>query len=208
MTITGYTAPERPKESIDQNTPTVFLAGTIDLGKSWNWQEKFIRDISGHHAVVFNPRRETWEGTPSEDNPDFTIQVGWELEMMERADIIAMYLAGDSASPVSLLEMGMWLRSGKLIVGCEPTFHRHGNVALTCARFGVPVVNGYTELLAAVKTKLPTKQLFERPCPACTTFMVWHADGSGYYCRNCQTWVAVPRARGTVNGNKWTRVEE
>ena len=53
----------------------------------------------------------------------------------------------DSRSPISLLEMGLYARSGKLFVACSPDYYRYDNVRITCRRYGVPLYDSLTALL-------------------------------------------------------------
>ena len=82
----------------------IFLAGTIDMGNSRDWQAELL---------------------------------------------IIMYIIGSSKSPITLLEMGLHARSGKLIVACEPDFYRYDNVRITCAYYGIPLYSSLEELLKA-----------------------------------------------------------
>lgn len=135
----------------------VFLAGTIDLGASEDWQRSFIDyldTLSTTHITVLNPRRDTWTGTPTMDNPEFVKQVNWELDALERADVIVMRLLGTSKSPVSLLELGLHARSGKLVVHCDADFYRIGNVSVVCERYGITRVGSYDALLVEVLDRI------------------------------------------------------
>ena len=51
----------------------------------------------------------------------------------------------DIKSPITLLELGEFLTSEKLIVICEEDFYRYGNVRIMCERFNVPLFNSYEE---------------------------------------------------------------
>ena len=143
-----YVVEVRPDLPIDSkpenyNIPTVFLAGTIDMGNSENWQKKTIQTLDKTliNCIVYNPRRDT---CPS-GNTEFERQVNWEQDMLEDSDIIFMYIAGTSKSPITLLELGEFLTSGRLIVVCEEDFYRYGNVRIMCERFNVPLFNSYEE---------------------------------------------------------------
>ncbi len=124
----------------------VFLAGTIDMGNSTDWQADVKNWFSGQKGryLLFNPRRNSWNGGA---DGEMEYQVNWELEHLEQADIIIMNILGSSKSPVTLLEMGLFARSGKLYVACEPDFYRYDNVRITCDYYGVPLYNSIEELL-------------------------------------------------------------
>ena len=116
---------------------TIFLAGTIDMGNSENWQAALVETFSSNEGryILYNPRRDTFTNTPDE----MEYQVNWELDHLEKSQIIIMNILGSSKSPVTLLEMGLFMKSGKLLVACEPDYYRHANVRLTCARYNVPL---------------------------------------------------------------------
>ena len=82
---------------------------------------------------------------------DFEHQVNWELEHLEKADLIIMNILASSKSPITLLEMGLFMRSGKLRVICEPGFYRYDNVRLTCARYGVPLYQNMDDFLKTMR---------------------------------------------------------
>lgn len=136
---------ELPAEIAEDNSFTkIFLAGTIDMGNSIDWQtalyEKF-RTMDGKY-ILFNPRQENWDASrPGE----MEYQVNWELEHLEEADMIIMYILGSSKSPISLLEMGLHARSGKMYVICEEDFYRYDNVRITCSFYDIPLFTSIDE---------------------------------------------------------------
>ena len=131
--------PDTENKDLDEAVyQKIFLAGTIDMGKSVDWQKAtcdWFRALPGRY-LLFNPRRD--KGLSGEMS-DFEHQVNWELEHLEKADLIIMNILASSKSPITLLEMGLFMRSGKLRVICEPGFYRYDNVRLTCVRYGVPL---------------------------------------------------------------------
>lgn len=133
----------------------VFLGGSIDMGSAPDWQADLIAALSEDDVVILNPRRSVWNerSRPSADDPDFREQVEWELAALEAADIIGLYLAPGSQSPISLLEIGLYARSGKLVVHCAEGFWREGNVQITAARYGVELVDSTPELLASIRRR-------------------------------------------------------
>ena len=102
---------------------------------------------------IFNPRRDDWDSswTQSIENPQFNQQVSWEMTALDIAQVIFMYFAPETKSPISLLELGMYASSGKMIVCCPMEFWRRGNVEMACARFGVPLYSDLRDALPAIK---------------------------------------------------------
>ncbi|KAF9482548.1 hypothetical protein BDN70DRAFT_874899 [Pholiota conissans] len=142
----------------DDPTPSVFLAGSIDMGEAVNWQAAITKSLESLKLgiYIFNPRRVNWNsGWPQDINfKPFFDQVDWELDMLERATVIAMFLPENSKAPISLLELGLFAHKGTLIVGCPKAFWRRGNVEIVCKRYNVPMVDTLEELVTAVHDRL------------------------------------------------------
>jgi len=129
----------------------VFLAGSIEMGTAENWQERVARALSeAGDVVLLNPRRDDWDDSWEQraDDPRFSEQVSWELDMLDAADVVVMYLAPGTKSPVSLLELGLCARSGKLRVCCPEGFWRRGNVEMVCRRNRIPLFGTLDDLIA------------------------------------------------------------
>lgn len=135
---------------------SVFLAGSIEMGAAENWQADIERALFSTDVVIFNPRRDDWDSswTQSIDNPQFREQVEWELNALERANVIAMYFDPATKSPISLLELGLFARSGKLIVCCPDGFWRKGNVDIVCNRCDIEQVSTLEGLINHVIFKV------------------------------------------------------
>lgn len=58
---------------------------------------------------------------------------------MDAATVVVVYFDERSKAPVSLLELGLVARSGRVVVGCQRQFWKRGNVQAVCARLGVPL---------------------------------------------------------------------
>ena len=131
---------------------SVFLAGTIDMGASDDWQKtaaELFRAKQGSY-LLFNPRQDEWH---PEREGEMDYQVSWELEHLESADYILMNILPGSLSPISLLELGLHARDGKLLVVCTPEYSRYDNVRITCARYSVPVFSSLEGAVNAIKDK-------------------------------------------------------
>jgi hypothetical protein len=133
---------------------SMFLAGSIDMGTAMNWQARMEDALSDVDVLVLNPRRDDWDASwlQSADDPSFRAQVDWELGAQERCDTILMYFASGSRAPVTLLELGLAARSGKLVVCCEDGFWRKGNVEVVARRYGVEMVDSLDSLIARARS--------------------------------------------------------
>ena len=155
--------------NIEPGVPSVFLAGSIEMGQAEDWQSVVERSLADLPSVILNPRRDEWDATWAQSirNPQFREQVEWELAAQERATVIAMYFAPPTKAPVTLLELGLFARSGKVIVCCPDGYWRKGNVEVVCARYGMPVVSSLPELADEVRARLKSITSREfRPGPA------------------------------------------
>ena len=135
---------------------SVFLAGSIEMGRAEPWQTAVEAALADLPVAVLNPRRDEWDASWEQSiaNPRFRGQVEWELDGLERAAVVAMYFAPGTQSPITLLELGLFVRSGRLIVCCPPGFWRRGNIEVVCARHGVPLLAELSELVQTVRGRL------------------------------------------------------
>lgn len=142
-------------------TPTIFLGGTIDMGNSENWQTKFAKGYSLRDIVFLNPRRDSWGEDVAKDatNPNFYQQVNWEMNAMDKANLIILNFLPDSKSPITLLELGLYATSGKLLVCCPKEFWRSGNVHLVCQKYNIPLFFDIEQLQVHLNTLYFYKKL-------------------------------------------------
>jgi len=158
-----YKSPEREMKPI-----RVFLAGSIDMGASVDWQQVItdaINDIvlknskeKSPDVVVFNPRRDDWDASWEQriDNEQFNEQVTWELDHIEQSDIVVVNFEPNSKSPITMLELGLVVANTpeKLIVRCPQEFYRKGNVDIVCRRNDVLVVQKFDVLVSGIKNRI------------------------------------------------------
>lgn len=135
---------------------SVFLAGSIEMGRAEAWQAFVEQALNDLPITVLNPRRDDWDGSWEQTigNSQFRGQVEWELEAQERASVIAMYFAPATQSPITLLELGLFAHSGRMVVCCPPGFWRRGNVEVVCARYGIPLLTELPQLVQAVRERV------------------------------------------------------
>ena len=135
--------------------PTLFLAGSIEMGAASPWQDAVVAALAGWAGTILNPRRPDWDSSwrQSIDDPQFRAQVEWELDALERATHIAMYFDPATKAPITLCELGLHARSGRLVVACPDGFWRKGNVEVVCARYGAMLVDNWQSFVDAVRAR-------------------------------------------------------
>lgn len=133
--------PENAEQVNKRKICSIFLAGTIDNGKSRNWQQEVINKLSKFplpNLTIYNPRRENWNS--DYDDQELIKQIEWEQEKLKKATYIFMVLDDKSKSPISLLELGEFCSSGKIMVFCTPKFYRWMNVNMFCYDWNIPLI--------------------------------------------------------------------
>jgi hypothetical protein len=145
-----------PAPFVLDHRPSVFLAGSIDMGTADGWQQRVEAALADLDVVILNPRRAAWDSSwkQSIHEPKFREQVEWELDGLERATLVAVYFAPDSKAPITLLELGLIARGRRAVVCCPEGYWRKGNVEVVCARFGVPLLDDLPGLIAEVRRRL------------------------------------------------------
>jgi hypothetical protein len=139
----------RPPDRIRRTpgTYTVFLAGSIEQGSAENWQEEVENNMAGYPITIWNPRRSDWDPSMKDIRP----QVEWELNALNKADLIAMYFDPNTKSPIALLEFGLYAKSNKLIVCCPEGFYRKQNVDTVCEQYKVAVLKDLDSLIGRIR---------------------------------------------------------
>ena len=150
-----FKAPEDWKKYKQENPdlPIVFLAGSIEGDTAEKWQDKVSESLKDYNIIVLNPRRDDWDNSWKQSIKDknFNEQVSWELESMENSNIILMYFDKDTKSPISLLELGLFAKTDKLVVVCPDGFWRKGNVDIVCKRYDVATLNTLDKAILELK---------------------------------------------------------
>lgn len=128
------------------------------MGAAPNWQADLIAAFADRELTILDPRREEWDASwrQSIDEPKFREQVEWELDGLERADVIAMWFAPETKAPITLLELGLHARGGKVIVGCPPGYWRRGNIEVVCARYRIPLLANWADFVARLRDAVTT----------------------------------------------------
>jgi hypothetical protein len=132
----------------------IFLAGSIEMGKATDWQQNFVLNVNAQIYTAengrfvsqmaspycfYNPRRKDWDSDWKQgiEEPQFFQQVTWELSALDQATHIVMYFEPGTQSPISLMELGLYANTGKLLVVCPEGFWRKGNVDIVCTKLGI-----------------------------------------------------------------------
>ncbi len=152
-----FKPPFEPENSIGRLK--VFVGGSIENGAAEDWQKKLSEFISTRpysaYIDYFNPRRDDWHPEwPNDYNfPPFKQQVDWELKHQKDADLIVYYFAGNTMSPITLLELGLFY-DRKPVVGYDPAYKRVGNLEITKDHFPMDIHQGWDSFIKALDARL------------------------------------------------------
>lgn len=151
--ITVVKAPEKYDRYSEK--AKIFLAGSIEMGVAEKWQDRMQARFANFDWIILNPRRDDWDSSWEQKITDkqFYGQVDWEHTALSDANVIAMYFDPNTKSPISLLELGLFAASGKLVVCCPEGFWRKGNVDYICQKYNIPLVETFDDLCEEVICK-------------------------------------------------------
>jgi hypothetical protein len=119
----------------------VFLAGSIEMNRTVDWQKQVEGSIDSDQVLILNPRRDDWDSSWKQEktNVQFKAQVQWELLAQKKADLIIMNFVPDTLSPITLMELGLF-KDKNMIVCCPNGYWRKGNVDIVCEEYGIKQV--------------------------------------------------------------------
>jgi hypothetical protein len=142
--------------STRKNIPSVFLAGSIEMGIAEDWQSKIVNTFSYSDITFFNPRRGEWDASWEQkiESAPFYQQVNWEMNALDKADFIIMYFVPDTKSPISLLELGIYANSGKIVVCCPEGFWRKGNVEAVCEKYDIRMLDSLDDVIQYIDSTI------------------------------------------------------
>jgi len=135
---------------------SVYLVGNIEMGIAPKWQMDITKHFSSLPIIVLNPRQNHWNTNLKQDisNPEFHKQVQWKLKYQEKAIVIAIYLQPGTISLISLMELGLFIKTKKMVICCPDGFHRKGNVQVMCNKYNGKLVEMLNELVEKVKDRM------------------------------------------------------
>lgn len=156
-----FRAPEQIPVGLTQSKKTLFLAGSIDMGKAKEWQTQMEVALKDEEVVICNPRRLDFDATQiySEDNPYMVEQIEWELEHIEISDVVVFVFDENGLAPITLYELGLVSKEvytcNKVgIVYCPHGYWKRANVIVNSMFYDFIIVHSMEELIEQTKKAL------------------------------------------------------
>lgn len=133
---------------------TLFAAGGITGCP--DWQAELYNHLQGFKEdwTFVNPRRPNF---PMYDPSAAEEQIRWEYAALDKADAISFWFPKETLCPITLFELGKWIRSDKpLFIGTHLGYKRLLDVYIQTKleRPSIVVVSTITELSNLIKEKL------------------------------------------------------
>ncbi|CEI66062.1 unnamed protein product [Fusarium venenatum] len=134
--------------NLGDHTTSIFLAGITTSTGEPDWRQALTDALNNYPVTILNPNRPDWDSTWREDFSDkrWVEQVSWELDMQEAADIVVFMFHEATEAPISLMELGLAVRTKPVIVCAHPNYRKRGNVDAVCSRFGAKLLSTQGEL--------------------------------------------------------------
>lgn len=138
------------EEAADDSLSSIFLAGPSPRGEdNFNWRPEAIKKLQdfgfGGNIFVPLPREGYWA-------EDYTDQVEWELEHLEKATVIIFWIPRDLKTLPAFttnVEFGMFLKSGKIVLGFPTGARKMKYLEYVARKNNVRVFNTLEETLQA-----------------------------------------------------------
>ena len=121
----------------------VFLAGSIDNRYFGNWRKETVKKLETK-ANVFDPTNMKHDRL---NDAEMKSHIIWELDALAIADKILLNFLPDSKSPISLVELGLYVASNKLIVVCPKEFYKSRYVFALCEKYNTPIFENLNKAL-------------------------------------------------------------
>lgn len=139
-----------PSLFISASGPSIFLAGSINRGEADDWQAQVSTAATATwietDLTLYNPRRSTWADASENE------QMAWTLPLLKTVDYVIMHLTGSGASPISTLELGMFIDDPRLYLSVDDSYDRKETILYHYHYFGhKEVYENPIESLHAIK---------------------------------------------------------
>jgi len=132
-----------------RNQRSIFLAGSMDHKQEGSWRDEISAEFGMYS--IFDPTNNNHDHL---NTKEMKRHINWELNALQLSDIILLNFLPDALSPISLVELGMYVRSNKLIVICPQEFYKSNYVHTLCEKYNTPIFNNITEAKTLLKNSI------------------------------------------------------
>lgn len=121
----------------------IFLAGSMDVNVTNTWRNSIVNELYNTYDF-FDP---TIDNHDNLTDTQMRNHILWELKALELSDIVLLNLLPESKSPISLIELGMYVKTNKLIVVCPEEFYTSRYLEELCSYYKVDLYKSLLDFL-------------------------------------------------------------
>lgn len=89
-------------------------------------------------------------------------QIKWELAGIDMSDLVIVYFADTSKTPITFLELGTILANRRrVVIYCSNKFYRYTNVKVTAEHYGKKITETYEDFLLNVNCEILNNVLYK-----------------------------------------------
>ena len=130
-----------------QGNQSLFLAGSMAINVINNWRQDVVNQLDdGYH--LFDPTNNNHDKL---NDIQMTKHIKWELDALKMADKIILNFLPYAKSPISLVELGMYVSTNKLIVICPKEFYQSRYVHVLCEQYDTPLFQNINDALSILR---------------------------------------------------------
>jgi len=147
--------------NLNDDKMLLFLAGSIDLELPGNWR-KSVTSALEDYFNFFDPTTLKYN---SMKDAEWEEHIKWELEAMKSSDLVLINFLENSASPISLVELGLNTMNNKLIVVCPDNFYKRKYIQVLCEYYSTPIFSALNTALAYIVEKFDLSEIVPPTSP-------------------------------------------
>ena len=132
-----------------RNQRSIFLAGSMDHKQEGSWRDEISAEFGTY--PIFDPTNTKHDQLNPEE---MKRHIDWELDALQLSDMILLNFLPNALSPISLVELGLYVNSKKLIVICPKEFYKSSYVHTLCEKYNTPIFNNIKEAKTLLKNSL------------------------------------------------------
>lgn len=147
-------------ESLSENYLKIFLSGPIDLNNTFDWHSKFISGVSrlvdpkegdprlnNNKYIILNSKIDISNPDISLENPEFVSKIQWELQMIDKSDVIFCNFLKKSKSPFGMNGFMLSAMSNKIIVRCLEEYMYYPYIKLITDTYNIPLLGDTSTII-------------------------------------------------------------
>ncbi|WP_405414549.1 nucleoside 2-deoxyribosyltransferase domain-containing protein [Maribacter sp. Asnod1-A12] len=132
-----------------RNQRSIFLAGSMDHKQEVSWRDEISAEFGTYS--IFDPTNNNHDHL---NVKEMKRHINWELNALQLSDMILLNFLPNALSPISLIELGLYVNSEKLIVICPKEFYKSNYVHTLCDKYNTPIFNNITEAKTLLKNSI------------------------------------------------------